>query len=312
MTENQLLAEAAALPDMDEFAGMSIRDIALSISLWPEGSEDQLRAIEAIRSRAPGIGHNRPPLSEALDEELAPFAARADELLGTAREAVIADDESAAKVSDLITMLRTLERDIETAREKRGRPYIDAQRLINARFGGIAQPLVLAWKGEDGRGGLRAILTAWEDKRDREAEAERQRLRAQAEQREREAAAARAAAEEAKAKGSSGVAAELTALHAEEEADRLGRRAEVLRPEPIRSHLGQVNRRRDIKFDIADLRALLGWMIKQPGLRNKVEQTVRTIMGAHLRGLGVEAVERGVIIPGATVSVEKGQANVRR
>lgn len=312
MAENQLLAEAEQPSDLDEYDGMSVKDIALSIANWPEGSEDQRRAIAAIRARAPGIGHNRPPLAEALDDELAPMAARALELIDLAKTSVIIDDDSAAKVTDLVTMLRTLERDIETARDKRVRPFLDAQRLVNSTFGSIAQSLVLTRQGENGKGGLRGILTAWDDKREAEAEAERAKLRAEAEQREREAAAARAAAAEAKAKGVSGIGDELTAYRAEDEAERLTQRAEALRPEPIRSHLGQVNRRRDIEFNISSLRHLLGWMIKQPGLVNKVEQAVRTIIGAYLRGLGVEAVERGVNIPGMTVSVVKGAANVRR
>src|SRR5580765_6893073 len=97
---NQLVAEAAELPDLDEYFGMSTTDICLAAAHWPEGSEDQLRAIAAIRARAPGIGHNRPPLNEAIDEELAPRRARINHLVERAERSVLirGDETSAAKM----------------------------------------------------------------------------------------------------------------------------------------------------------------------------------------------------------------------
>lgn len=308
MAENQLVAEAGQIDDLDEFDGMAIRDIALAVVHWPEGSEDQIRAIAAIRARAPGIGHNRPPLSEALDDELTPHRAKASELVDVAKTAVIVDDESAGKVTNLIAMLGTLERDLDAARLKRTRPYLEAQRLINDRYGELTRLLSTVRQGENGRGGLRGALTAYADRREQEAEAERQRLRAEAEAREKAAAAAREAAEKVGGK----VSAELTALREQDEAERLTRRAEAIRPEPIRTHLGAVNRRREIRFSVDNLRLLLGWIIKQPGLKNSIEQAARTTIGQHLKAIGVDGVERGVAIPGLTVSVEKGAANVRR
>jgi hypothetical protein len=312
MAENQLLAEAEGTPDLDEFEGMSTRDIAASIALWPDGSEDQQRALAALRARAPGIGHNRPPLDETIDDEIAPLRARATELIDVAAKAVIIDDVSAGKVTDLIAMMRGLERDLEAAREKRVRPYIDGQRLVNAKFSAVMTPLSAARQGENGRGGLRGALTAYDDKREREAEAERQRLRAEAEERERQAAAAREAAQRQTITGGWSVPAELEALRAADEAARLTERAEAIRPDPIRSHLGQVNRRRDVRFNIENLRLALGWLVKQDGLRNNLTQAVNTILGAHFRAIGVDAVERGVSIPGVRVWIEKGAANVRR
>ena len=38
---NQLVAEAAALPDLDEYAGMSAVDIAHAVIHWPEGSRNR-------------------------------------------------------------------------------------------------------------------------------------------------------------------------------------------------------------------------------------------------------------------------------
>src|SRR5262245_21635955 len=156
MTINQLVAEAEALPDIDEFEGLSVKDIANAIVLAPAGSEDETRAIAALRARAPGIGHNKPPLTEALDDELAPFRAKAVELVGLASTAVIIDQASAAKAHDLSQIMRDFEERLEGLREQRGRPYLAATRHINATFAAVKQPVALARAGADGKtGGLR-------------------------------------------------------------------------------------------------------------------------------------------------------------
>lgn len=309
---NQLVAEAEGLPDQDEFEGLSITDIAHAITLWPEGSEDQLRAIAAIRRRAPGIGHNRPPLAESLDEELAPLRGRQEQLLAVARAAVIVDDDSAKKVIDLVAQLRAFETEIDDARKKRAAPYVSAHRLINDSFGALLNAVALARQGADGRGGLRATLTAYEDKREAEAEAERRRAREEQRRREEDAAAARRKAEEAAAAGQGSVAAHMEALKAEDEAERAARRAEAIRPEPIRSHLGQASRRREIRFEVEDIRKALGWLLKHEGLVNNLRQAVNTMLGTHLRSIGIAAVEAGVSIPGVRAWVDKGAVNVRR
>jgi len=61
---------------------------------------------------------------------------------------------------------------------------------------------------------------------------------------------------------------------------------------------------------VTDIRKLLGWMIKQP-MKGNIEQAVRTIMGAYLRQLGVDAVARGIEIPGLSVWIDT-QAAIRR
>ena len=150
---NQLLAESDALPILDEYAGMSITDICLAAANWPEGSEDQLRAIAAIRARAPGIGHNRPPLAEALDDELAPRRARADQLL--AATPVIIDEVSAAKVVDWTSQLKALHDEVDKARLARTEPYRNAWKLINNRYDVLKLRLAV---GIDAGG---KMLTVW-------------------------------------------------------------------------------------------------------------------------------------------------------
>jgi hypothetical protein len=313
---NQLLAEAEALPELDEFSGLSIIDIAHAIIAWPPGSEDQARAIAALRARAPGIGHNRPPLAERLDDDLAGLKGRADALLERAQQSKIIDDESAAKVLDLAAMMDALEKELETRRKGLNRPYADAVAMINQRIGAIADPIRIARQGEDRRGGLRAMLTEWDDRKTEEANAARRAAEEHQRKLEEEAAAKRKAIEEQKAAGANTVTAELDALHAEDEAEKAAQRASAIRPEPLRSHVGQISRSREIKWKIGEGRGLaifIGWMLKQPGGRSALLQFANTWLGRHLRGIGVDTIDSGGIeIPSVKVWVEKGAANVRR
>ncbi len=295
---------------LDEYAGMSVVDIAHAVVNWPEGSEDQQRAIAAIQARRPGIGHNRPPLAEQLAEEIAPFTAAAGELIEVAGTAVIIDDISAAKIVDLAGKIRALEDQLTARRAELKKPYQDAIKLIDTTFVSVITPLAVARVGTDGKGGLRGMQTAYENKRAAEAEALRRRLADEQRKREEEAAAARRAAEEQAAAGKSTVKQDLAALAAEDQAEVLERQAKAIRPAPTRGQLGQVAMTRSITFRITDLGAAVRWMLKQP-LKAGLEQSVRTIMGTYLRGLGVDAVERGVMIPGVEAGIEKQASNRR-
>jgi hypothetical protein len=252
----------------------------------------------------PGIGHNQPPLTERITAELAPFQERATQMLAIAETAVIIDEVSASKVTDLVKLMRGLEEDVDKARDAMMRPFLEATRTINQHFNALKTRVGSVRFGDDGRGGLMGMLTVYERKREAEAQAERDRLQAEQRAREAEAEAARRAAEEKRQAGAGSVKDELEALQAEEAADRLKRQADAVRPEPIRSHLGTVGRRREIEFTITDLRKALGWVLRGT-LKAQIEQAARTIIGKHLRSLGVEAVDRGVEIPGVSVTVEK-------
>ena len=308
---NQLVAEAQALPDLDEYSGMSTTDICLAAAHWPEGSEDQLRAIAAIRARAPGIGHNRPPLDEALDEELAGRRSRADQLLAVAARSVIVDEASAGKVVDLTRQLKELHDEVDKARLARTEPYRDAVKLINHSYDALKLKLSLAIGGTSGRDGLSRMLTAWDDKQRAAVEAERRRLAEEARKREEEAAAARASAEAKASAGKVDPAAELEALKAQDDAERLARRAEAIRHEPTRSQLGQTTRRKQIRFEIQDFAARLRDIMRSPR-RAQVEQLVHKLTEHELRDLGVAAVEGGVQMIGVRAWVEEGGVSVRR
>jgi hypothetical protein len=155
------------------------------------------------------------------------------------------------------------------------------------------------------------MLTAWDDRQRAAVEAERRRLAEEARKREAEAAAARAAAETKEAEGKSSVAAELAAIRARDEAERLRRRAEAIRHEPTRSQLGQTTRRKVIRFAVEDIRKRLAAILRSPR-RKALELYIDQMTEQDLRALGVAAIEQGVFIPGVRAWVEEGGVSVRR
>lgn len=256
-----------------------------------------------------GVGDNSAavPLAEILADEIATDKARADELVAAARSALIANDDDAAKVATLIGLIRAHEKTLDQARAARKQPFLESGRLVDGAYNAVLGPLTQARGGADGRGGLGAILTAWERKREDEARRERWYLEAEQRAKEDEAERARAAAEAARAGGAGAVSAELDAIQLEEEAARLARQAQTLRPEPIRTPVGAVNMRREIAFEVADLRSALGWLVRNRV--GEIGQAARTIIGAHLRSMGVDAAGTADI-PGVTVTITN-RAQVR-
>jgi hypothetical protein len=311
---NQLVVET--LDDLDEYDGMSVVEIAHSITLWPEGSEDQRRAIAAIARRAPGLGHNRPPLAEAIDEELAGFRQQQAELITVAKSAVIIDEPSAQKVLDLAVKFQDLEKRLEEWHDKRKQPFLDGGRLIDGAFNAVVNPLRFAREGEGRRnpGGLRLMLTQWQDKKDAEAEAARQAALAEQRRREQEAEAAQRRLAEAAAAGANQIDAQQQLERAQKEAERAQQRAEAVRPEPIRSHGGTVGRSREVAMQIVDVHKALGWLLRQAGGKDAATQFVLTWLGRFVRAAGgVDAVARGAIkVDGVELSVKAGAASIRR
>jgi len=257
---------------------------------------------QLARELEPGIGHNQPPLGERLAEEVAPLKARLEELAGVAATAIIIDDESAAKIVDLVGLCRAHRGEVEAQRNAARAPYTETLKTIDQAYKPIADALTEII-GVDARSGLRGTLTLYERKRAAEAQAERDRITAEQNRRQAEAEAARRAAEEKKATGSGSVAEELAAMQAEDAAERLGRQAAGIRPEPVRAALGQVSTQRQIVCEITDLRKACGWLIKSP-LVPTLKQVVKEIFTRHLRNLGVDTVARGVDIPGVEAKIE--------
>lgn len=259
-----------------------------------------MSANQLLDEMMPGIGHNMPPL---LDLE--PHRERQAELLEVAKTARIIDEASAAKVLDLDRQLRAFLADIEKEREEKKKPFLTLCRQIDADYGSLTVPLKLASVGESGRDGIRGMLSQWDRQERERVDAERQRREAEARQAEAEAEAARRLADEQRGRGSNNLAAELEAMQAADNARRLAEAAAAVVHHPLRSNLGQLGLRREITFTIIDLRKCLGWMLRQHGLQSQIEQAARTILGKYLRGLGVEAIDRGVEIPGVAAGTER-------
>lgn len=313
---NTLRDQVEALPDLDEFDGMSITDIAHNIIAWPEDSEEQRRAIMAIRSRAPGIGHNRPPLAEQLAIDLEALRGTSEALIATAETAVIIDEESAGKVNDLVRSIADKIAEIEAARKARNKPYADAVGLINEAFNGIKDRLAVARFGADEKGGLRAMQTAWDDRKRADAAAAKAMAEAEQLAREEEAAEAQRKADEARRDGDhrGAVSADLHAASLADQAERAAVRATAIRAEPTRSHLGTTARQRKIVSTITDEAKAFAWAMKQQGLRVNILDDFQKRLDAYLRSsaIGVKAVERGVNIPGVSATVELGAVSSRR
>ena len=250
-----------------------------------------------------GIGDNSAtaPLDELLREEIAPQIEHDDQLIDAARSSRIAGAGDAEKVAVLVALIRDQERILTRAHEERKAPFLRDGRLVDRTWKPEIERLLAT------RTALERMLTQWKNARDEEARLERERLAEQQRLREAEADHARAVAEAAKATGSGSIAAELDAIRATEEADRLARQAESVRPEQIRTAAGSVAMRREINFAIVDEKKTIAWLYKNR--RHEMLQAARTILGATLRGMGVDGAQHADI-PGVQVSIES-KATVR-
>jgi hypothetical protein len=260
---------------------------------------------QLLDEATPGMGHNQPPLRERLAEASAPLAARLKELTDIAASAVIIDDPSCAKVVDLLGLFRAHLKIVEAEHAAESKPYDDAVATIAGVYDPIRRSLAVVI-GANAREGLRGMITAYEAKRQAAAEAERRRLAEEQRIRDAEAAAARRKLEEKREAGSAGVADELAVLRAEDEAARLGQRAEAIRPVPIRGNLGNVGVTRQPVVEVTDLRILCGWLLKSP-IRPSLEEACLQIIRRYVRhNIGVSQIEaRGVDIPGIEVKIER-------
>lgn len=139
----------------------------------------------------PGVGHNLPPLVDP--DMLAEHEARVRDFCDAGGAFLdlgdIADDETAAKLKELIDRSRKVTKDIEAARSAAKKPHDDAGKAVMKLF----LPLVTAMDTLVGK--LKPMQTAYLQRKQREAD-ERQRVeREAAAKAEADAAAALAAAE---------------------------------------------------------------------------------------------------------------------
>ncbi len=127
-------------------------------------------------SETRGIGDNNPPASivETLAEKYRKDLDQAAELRDAANNApaVISDDETEAKVSELILKMRGQERVFDEAQKAERKPYNDQVKAINGFFLTKIEPLTLLREKLKARSG---------DYLDRKAAAERRKLEEEAE-----------------------------------------------------------------------------------------------------------------------------------
>lgn len=258
-------------------------------------------------SPAPGIGHNQPPISvpEALRviEEASPealgdaMAARIAEALSDITRrveefsaalarapAVIDDPETAAKVTDFITLVGSALKEVDERHTGLKAPWLRGGRVVDGMFGQTEKTL------RDIRAQLMARAQQWQD---RLREQERRRLADLAEQQRREAERlhqqAQEAAEANRLTEATGIAVQ--AQEAQHRADSAA--AGVIAPSSaataVRGNLGgMVGARRTWAFEIVDIaklppdcllpnesliRARMQAWVKQKALKNGEDNT---------------------------------------
>lgn len=241
--------------------------------------------------------HNRPPgLVEEIRASLATDGAalcrRRDELLASflRAPAEIADQETSGKVSDLVKLIASCQKNAEGERVSRKEPYLEASRAVDGFFKLITEPLDKAKRALEQR------LTAWQRKvadAERRRREEADRLAREEAERQRRDAEAKAAALKTEADLGAAIVAEDKARQAEADAEA-ARKAAAAKPAELsreRGELGSVASLRTY-WDFRDLdRATLDLEILRPHLpQDALEKAVRSFIkagGRQLRGCDI-------------------------
>ncbi len=237
---------------------------------------------------APGIGHNNPPLDEVLADEIKADAARMTELVTAANNAQIANGEQQKQVATLAGLIGSHWTDVEAKRKARKQEFDQGALAVQRAYKPVLDPLAAA------RDRLRALNDNYEAEQDRLREAERRRLAAAEEAKRREAEEAQAKADAAKAQGKSGLAAELAAIQAQDEADAAAREREQVRAAPVRTDVGSASRSTVTSYAIEDLTACLGYLRKtqRAALLEHIQPLVNRLGRAKVLMPGVKVVEQ--------------------
>lgn len=163
-----------------------------------------------------GIGGNKPPLAEALQDankalldEIEPIAQRANALAAKVKDG-IGDDATLGEVAELVTDAKALFRRIETRREEEKKPFLEAGRTVDGFFAAFKDRLT---KIDDA---FTDAASRYQRAKAAQAQAE---AAAEAERLRREEEALRADAEKAKRAA--------TAERKQEQADELAAQAEA-------------------------------------------------------------------------------------
>lgn len=233
--------------------------------------------------------NNPPPLSELLDEETLELRSRRDELLGSVARvpAAIEDEDTNKRAADLVRMITACRKKAETNRVDRKEPFLASERIVDAAFKKITDPLDLAKKQVEQRMTAFQRAKADAERRAREAEARRQWEESE---RQRQEAAAAAAALQTEEDLDAAIAAEDRAKQQAADAER-ARKEALAKPAELsrsRGDFGAVASLHtfwsfaDLDRDTIDLEAL-----RQHLPIDALEKAVRSLIkagGRELRG----------------------------
>ena len=108
-----------------------------------------VKPFPAVKGAPPEPYHNQPPLEDRLmmqfDEALfrKGLTVRVAEIAGAAQRApeIIADDEDAGRVGDLLAQAKAVHQAIDAEREVLNRPLLNAQRALKGKADALALPM---------------------------------------------------------------------------------------------------------------------------------------------------------------------------
>jgi hypothetical protein len=244
---------------------------------------------QLVTDETPGIGHNQgPEFLEVIDlptllADLREDRARGDDLVATFNKALIVDGPTATSATQLAAQIKEHGEKVDARRVDRKKPFLEQERLIDEQYGSIIKPLETAYAA------LRKMLNTFIQRQAAEAAAEKARALEEQRQRQIDADRLREAAEKAAA-NPAGDTARLQALRAQEDADSAARRAEAIRPEPIRSDAGSVGSVRVRQFEITDPKVLLAALFKTE--RAALLEAIEPIVKRKLDGFSFENIEK--------------------
>jgi hypothetical protein len=238
------------------------------------------------------IGGNLPPLDVQLAEETQALAERRDQLVAMADRApaVIADEEWEKRIADSIRLISACRKTAETTRVARKEPYLASERLVDAFFKKITDPLDKARRILEERLTIFQRKKAEDERRRREAE-----MRARAEEAERQRREAEAAAAAITTEGDLNAAITADELAKQAEADAIRAQKEALaKPADLsrqRGDYGAVASLRTYwdfaeldrdKIDLEALRSFLAVDDIEKAIRLAIRTGVRELRGVKI------------------------------
>jgi hypothetical protein len=247
-----------------------------------------------------GIGHNKPPVKEQMEQKYPEVFRRLDEVEALAAlipEKIVNDDE-AGKVQDMIKAMRVAINQADGARKVEKEDYDAIVKQINATFKIPMERVNSAMATARARLDVYLEEKAAAERRRREEEAER--LRLAAEEKQREAAAAEARAREAEQR------------RIEEE--RKAREAEEARAKAVKDREEAEARAAQAKADEARLKAQRLAEAAEAAKRkeqDEAEAAARAIRIAEQKKLEEEAKQRRIAEEAAALAA-KGVADAER